>query len=332
MSEHHPHIPIGPQPYLTGPKGKCEPSRVEPEKPVLEPAPFLTPRNENVRTANDKFWEKDTEIMRYKSQTFAIKLDADTSGKDGKSLDVERRQCRDVVLQSAAQQEKEKEEKQLIKLKSGVPPVGQNIASPRARQGPKDAKSPRSKLLARSPREIKSGWTPVSAAINAGLAEAALSEAAHRKEYASLVHTMGEKNAATARDRVSKQQQLGKQAENLSARRDYIDVRKAAAEKVIDVHRRQHVAQTSSAKDKAADLQKRIAELRAKKDASRREAWLLQAHPPEYLGSTALSPRWNEGLSTDKALKERTMKRTEAATNPPPPQVPSPRQTPRPFK
>lgn len=339
MSAKHPHKPIGPQPYLTGPEGRCPPSRVETFKPPLpEPTPFLTPRNENIRQANDKFWSEETEEQRYRMQTSTIKLEAGMDDKDMKALETERRQRRDVVLEAAHQQLKEQDDKQVIRNKSGVPPLGKNIASPRARQGPKDAKSPRSKLLAGSPRDIQGGWTPVSAAIAAGRADAAQAESEHKKQYATLVQTKVELGAATARDRQSKQQQLGKQADNLSARRDYIDARKAATAKVIDGQQRAHVAQNQSAKGKAADLQKRIAELRAKKDASRREAWLLQAHPPERLGSTALSPRWNEGLSTDKALKDRTMRRTAAATNPPPPEVPSPRQlpsprlTPRPVK
>lgn len=61
------------------------------------------------------------------------------------------------------------------------------------------------------------------------------------------------------------------------------------------------------------------------RQAAKRDAWLLQAHPP-----TPTSPRWNVELSTDAALKKRTIARTAVATHPRPPTVPSPRliQTP----
>lgn len=303
----HAHKAVGPQPFFSGPKGKVSPSRVEYFKPPLpEPKPLgMTPRDENERKSDQKWKEGTMETARHTAQKFNVKLLGEAHNAAIQAQYKGATQRRQAVLTNAWQQASEKDDRAQLLLGAGVK-TGNVKGTPRRREGPKDAKAP-------SPREVTARWTPVEKAITAGREEVALKEATLRKEYATLVRANEASGAASARDRRSKQDELGTQAGNLSARRDDVDHMRANAALKIDSHQKAQVKARETARAGADSLQKKILELRAKKEAARREAWLLQAHPP-----APTSPRWNED---SKQVAKRGVERTAVAKDAPKPQA-----------
>jgi len=297
----------GPQPFFEGPKGKQAPLRDEAGQRVARPW-SARDTDQNTLKGIIRWQEHECERERHHMQKYLINRHANDDSWGEKKLREAASKRRDWLLETSAQLEKATEEH--AHLEQQRP---RSAGFPRPKQGPKDAKAP-------SPREVVARYTPVAAAVAAARKDIERSEAEHRRQYATHVSEMESTSKASARDRSSKQTQLGQQADNLLRRQDTIDHRKSAAAKHVDSHGRSFVAKRNKANDKAEQLQRKIRELRAKKEAAQRQAWLLQAHPP-----MELTPRWNEILSTDRANKARTMERTATATHPAPPTLPSPR-------
>lgn len=350
------HKALGPQPYFKGPQKPVANVREHFVPPLPEPKPLgMTPRNEN-DCPRIRQWEVEVmEKQRHKNQKFHIKLADEADAAAEVALRTAAKHQRENVLQEAWQAAAVKDQRAQILVKAPSKP-GTPVGSPRARQGPKDAKAP-------PPAEVTAQWQPVQAAIEAERAAIASRESTQRKQcratqasnrrthtsaarrrhprqssrarrvprcrlvrgrYASLVSARVGSASREARERESKQSQLATQADNLASRRNAIDAQRAAASAKADAAQRAAVKGRDKARANAAELQKRVLALREKKEAAKRHAWQLQAHPQR-----PLTPRWNEGLSTDGSLKHtvwsRELQRTAVATNPRPPTVPSPR-------
>lgn len=254
---------LGPQPFLDGPTGRAPPNLMENFKPPYkEPTPPLSPRNENERVSILKWDQESMEKQRHKDQLFIIKQAEERAVASESELQTAARQRRDDVLAVARQKEAAKDARAQLLIKAGSKP-STPVGSPRARQGPKDAKAP-------PPREVTQRYQPVANAIAAEMKSCADYEVRLRRERAALVGAMASTEAASTRDRISKQQELGQQAGNLLARRDAIDAQRAAAAAKSDAHQRTHVAKRDAARSQMEATQRKILELRAKKEVRAR--------------------------------------------------------------
>lgn len=305
---------IGPQPYLSPIEvGRISPTFSEGRLSPLQ-RPFSARRTDENELKGALRFQTTNEQQRYTAQKFNIKLGNNLHQSSDRTLSAStKHQLNFVQTRDAAERQAEEKLAEMMRLAGGPEP-----ATPRDSKAPKKAKGV-------TTHELTRRYQPVSVAIASSRKEVAMAEEAHRRDYAALDISRRTDSRASTAMRTSKQLELGGQADNLRSRRDAIDARRAVAAKGVDVYQRAQVASRDAARASATTLQQKVFELRAKKEEAQRRAWLAQAHP-----TSPMKPRWNEQLSTDQALKRRTMARTASAVYPPPPTPPSPRRsTPR---
>ena len=260
-------------PYLTPPLS-TEPCRT-PAKG--DSSPFSPPRSP--RTRSIELYVRDAGVKQYKRNQAQLAQRGSDECSERKWLREAASADRTRLITDEQRDKAEENERDDIVTKNRPEPPGVPI-SPRPRIGPRDARA----VL---PKAIQPQPNVVTQIAEARAALAARERAAH-EELLAMIMMQKQKAAFSARARSSKQEELVKQAGNLTARATVSAHRSSVSSDTMTRHHQAATSARTASTAAESKLKDKIAQHREHLADARVQAWKVQ------ISSGAEVTRWNE--------------------------------------